>query len=195
MDEHHCWEIIEAARGEAGPVWDNLDVRLESALVAQLVRLPPAQVARFGDYFRALRQRVHRDDLFMAAFLIHHGCGDDSLGDFSAGLIGLGRDWYERVLQDPDVLAGHPAVRGVAAGRVDIGVLLTERFRWAPQRALRELAGEENDGYYDTGEPVRLSDPPLTGARLPCRLDALAALFPRQQQYLRELYPHLTGVS
>ncbi|MFI1991981.1 DUF4240 domain-containing protein [Actinoplanes sp. NPDC020271] len=192
MDEQRCWEIIEAARDDAGPAWDTLDRSLETALVRRLVALPPAQVARFGDYFRALQRRVHRQDLFLAAFLIHHGCGDDSLGDFSAGLIGLGRDWYSRALEDPDVLAGHPAVQGVAAGRVNVSVLLTERFRWAPLRALRELTGEEYDGYYDTGEPVHLNEPPPVVAALPCRLDGLAALFPRQQQYLRERYPHLT---
>ncbi|BCY10398.1 DUF4240 domain-containing protein [Actinoplanes sp. L3-i22] len=193
MDENRCWEIIEAARDEAGPAWDDLDGRLAAALVRQLTALAPEQVARFGDYFRALQLRVHREDLFIAAFLIHHGCGDDSLGDFSAGLVGLGRDWYTRALKDPDCLAEHPAVRGVAAGRVDFSVLLTERFRYAPLRALQALTGEEYDGYYDSTEPVYLSDPPPSVTPLPCRLAGLAALFPQQQVYLRQLYPQLTA--
>lgn len=193
MDEQRCWEIIEAARDDAGATWDDLDGHLTAALVRRLVTLSPAEVARFDDYFRALQHRGDRGDLFMAAFLIHHGCGDESLGDFCAGLVGLGRDWYERALADPDCLAAHPAVRGVAAGTVNISVLLTEGFRYAPRRALQELTGEENDGYYRTGEPVRLESPQVALAALPRRLDHLARLFPRQQQYLRESYPHLTS--
>lgn len=190
MDEQRCWEIIEAARDDTGAGWDGFDQRLEAALVRHLVTLSPAEVARFDDFFRALQHRGNREDLFTAAFLISHGCGDESLGDFCAGLVGLGRDWYARALRDPDVLAEHPAVRGVAAGRVDISVLLTENFRYAPARALEELTGQEDDGYYATGEPVHLQDLPTApkGVR---RLDKLAALFPQQQEYLRQQYPYL----
>ncbi len=191
MDEHRCWEIIEAARADAGPAWADLDGRLQAALVRHLVTLSPAEVARFGEYFRALQHRGNRVDLFMAAFLIHHGCGDDSLGDFCAGLVGLGRDWYTRALRDPDALADHPAVRAVAAGQAGISVLLTEGFRYAPDRAPQKLTGEEYDGYYDTGRPILEQDGPGPGL-LPRRLPGLAALFPRQQQYLREQYPQLT---
>ncbi|MFE6038244.1 DUF4240 domain-containing protein [Streptomyces sp. NPDC056452] len=38
------------------------------------------------------------------------GCSDDSFTDFRAGLIGLGREWYERAAACPDVLAEHPAM-------------------------------------------------------------------------------------
>ncbi|WP_436533877.1 DUF4240 domain-containing protein [Actinoplanes sp. HUAS TT8] len=188
MDEQQCWEIIEAARDDAGQAWDHLDERLEHTLTRHLVKLSPPEVARFAEFFRALQHRVNREDLFMAAFLIHHGCDDDGFGDFRAGLVGLGRDWYTRALQDPDVLAEHPAVRA----RADISALMLAGFRYAPERALEELTGEEYDGYYDSGEPVRLDDPPPQAAPVPRRLEKLAALFPRQQAYLRELYPQLT---
>ncbi|MFD6293827.1 DUF4240 domain-containing protein [Streptomyces sp. NPDC060235] len=50
-----------------------------------------------------------------AAYLIGGGCSNDSFMDFRAGLIALGRDWYEKATADPDSLADHPAVIAAAA--------------------------------------------------------------------------------
>ena len=84
----------------------------------------------------------------MAAFLIHNGCGDDSFTDFCAGVVGLGRDWYDRALADPDNLAGHPAVQGVAAGTVNTSVLLTTGFQFAPLHAYEQLSEGDDGAYY-----------------------------------------------
>ncbi|MEU1251459.1 DUF4240 domain-containing protein [Micromonospora arida] len=40
-------------------------------------------------------------DVWAAAYLIGGGCSDDSFIDFRAGVIALGREWYERVLASP----------------------------------------------------------------------------------------------
>ncbi|MFD6821443.1 DUF4240 domain-containing protein [Streptomyces sp. NPDC060085] len=54
-----------------------------------------------------------------AAYLIGGGCSNDSFMDFRAGLIALGRDWYEKATADPDSLADHPAVIAAAAVHSD----------------------------------------------------------------------------
>lgn len=200
MDIERCWEIIEAARAEAGTEWNELDERLEHALVDQLLRLPLTDIVAFEVHFDELRGRVHRDDQFMAAFLIHQGCGDDSFSDFCAGVVGLGRDWYGRALADPDNLAGHPAVQGVAAGTVNVSVLLAEGFQFAPLHAYERLTGGDDGAYYqalDVAEaPVSGDDtPPCLFPPLPRRLERLAAMFPQQQIFLDQFYPGLTGAS
>ena len=197
MDTERCWEIIEAARVKAGTEWNELDERLEEALIDQLVRLPLADIVAFEVRFDDLQARVHRDDLWMAAFLIHNGCGDDSFTDFGAGVVGLGRDWCERALADPDNLAEHPAVRGVAAGTVHNSVLLTEGFQFAPQQAYERLTDGDDCAYYqalDAAEQAMRSDiPPDSPPLLPRRLERLAAMFPEQHDFLDRFYPGLTG--
>ncbi|MET7420877.1 DUF4240 domain-containing protein [Dactylosporangium sp. NPDC005555] len=198
MDAERCWEIVEAARSEAGTDWNNLDERLGAALLDQLVRLPLTEIVEFEVQFDFMQYHAARDDLFMAAFLIHNGCGDDSFSDFCAGVVGLGRKWYERALTDPDNLAEHPAVEGVAAGAVNISVLLTEDFQFAPLRAWRQVTGDDG-GYYealDRLEPAVAADnPSVVVPVLPRRLERLAAMFPGQHAALDLFYPHLTGAS
>ncbi|WP_412769018.1 DUF4240 domain-containing protein [Micromonospora zamorensis] len=63
--------------------------------------------------------------MWAAAYLIGGGCSDDSFIDFRAGVIALGREWYERVLVSPDGLADQPAVRQAAAEEDD-GALFAE---------------------------------------------------------------------
>ncbi|MGA5421130.1 DUF4240 domain-containing protein [Streptomyces lavendulocolor] len=55
--------------------------------------------------------------MWAAAYLIGGGCSDDSLMGFRAGVIGLGRVWFEWVAADPDGLAAHPLVLRAAAAR------------------------------------------------------------------------------
>ena len=198
MDTERCWAIIEAARAEAGTEWDELDERLEQALVGQLVRLPLSDIVAFEARFEQLRSRVDREDLFMAAFLIHNGCGDDSFTDFCAGVVGLGRDWYGRALADPDNLAGHPAVQGVAAGTVNTSVLLTTGFQFAPLHAYEQLSEGDDGAYYQALDAAQKSIPgddipPGPFPPLPRRLQRLAAMFPQQQVLLDQFYPDLTG--
>ncbi|MFH8443276.1 DUF4240 domain-containing protein [Streptomyces sp. NPDC018026] len=52
-----------------------------------------------------MRDGVYRWDVWAAAYLIGGGCPDDRFSDFTAGLVALGRDWYEQTATCPDALA------------------------------------------------------------------------------------------
>ncbi|MEI5006890.1 DUF4240 domain-containing protein [Streptomyces sp. PmtA] len=66
-----------------------------------------------------------RWDVRAAAYVIGRGCSDDSFMDFRAGLIALGRAWYERAIGPPDSLADHPEVRA-GVGKYGEGVMFSE---------------------------------------------------------------------
>lgn len=71
--------------------------------------------------------RAMDHELRSAAYVLHGGCSDDSFWDFRAGLVSLGREDYEAVLRDPDLLATIPDV----ANRT-----LFEGFQYEPQAVL-----------------------------------------------------------
>lgn len=195
MDTARCWEIIEAARAQAGSAWADLDDRLEDALVERLVRLSLPELIAFEVRFAALQRHLDRPDVFLAAYLIANGCGDDPFTDFRAGLVGLGRDWYERVLTDPDQLADHPAVHAIAAGAIPRSTLMTEGFQFAPLEAYERLTGDD-EGFWtelDAASPPPSTPEPGQSGPARCNLDRLAALFPDSRASLERHHPHLTG--
>jgi hypothetical protein len=111
VDVDEFWGLVEAVRRDEGP--------FAEALTARLVALPAEQILQFQECFDAVSARVYRWDVWAAAYLIGGGCSDDGFTDFRAGLIALGREWFERVAQAPDSLAGHPLVVEAAAKHDD----------------------------------------------------------------------------
>ncbi|MEV7233888.1 DUF4240 domain-containing protein [Streptomyces sp. NPDC051020] len=87
---------------------------------------------------------MYRWDVWAAAYLIGGGCSDDSFMDFRAGLIALGRDWYERAAACPDSLAEHPAVIAAAEAQEDEAVFY-EDVNYAASGAFKRIAGDEED--------------------------------------------------
>jgi hypothetical protein len=62
-----------------------------------------------------LRAVSYRWDLWGAAYLLNGGCSDDGFEYFRGWLIAQGHEVFERVLEDPDVLADLPHVRREAS--------------------------------------------------------------------------------
>jgi len=138
MNEDQFWDIIDTSRRQAckvkrQPTDDFIDAH-EKTLADELRKLPPEQIAafdyRFGDYERL----AYRWDLWAAAYWLHGGCSDDGFMDFRACLISLGKEWFFRVLDDPDFLAD-------LVGRPDVPYLLAEGFQY---QKLLDLFGPES---------------------------------------------------
>ncbi|MDN3258192.1 DUF4240 domain-containing protein, partial [Streptomyces sp. MA25(2023)] len=107
MDIEAFWRMLDGAR-------DN-DKPLANAVADHLAAMSAEEILAFEHCFSRLRDAVHRWDVWAAAYLIGGGCSDDRFSDFTAGLVALGREWYERAATCPDSLADHPAVREAAA--------------------------------------------------------------------------------
>lgn len=143
MDVDEFLGLVDAARRDEGP--------FAEALTTRLAALPAERILQFQECFDAVSTRVYRWDVWAAAYLIGGGCSDDSFTDFRAGLIALGREWFERVAQAPDSLAGHPLVIEAAAKRGDY-VIFYEEADYAAGQAFQQVTDSEICEFYEALE-------------------------------------------
>ncbi|MEU2625151.1 DUF4240 domain-containing protein [Streptomyces sp. NPDC007157] len=180
MDIEVFWGALDAAKDGDKP--------FDVAVVDHLSALPAEEILAFEHRFSRLRDAVYRWEVWAAAYLIGGGCSDDRFSDFAAGLVALGREWYERAAACPDSLAEYPAVR-IAAADGDQDVIFDEDFNFAASRAYERLTGDSDvfwedwSAYTDArateaeasegmGEPFDFGDDQQMRRRLP-RLAAL----------------------
>lgn len=99
---------------EDGQFWDIIDRSLDASdgdverqaeeLERILSPLPSAQVASFNAAFVSKNLKLYTWDLWGAAYVLNGGCSDDCFEYFRSWVVGQGRDYYEAVQQDPQVL-------------------------------------------------------------------------------------------
>ncbi|MEU4091156.1 DUF4240 domain-containing protein [Streptomyces sp. NPDC026673] len=142
MDTDRFWQLIESARSTAAAGGEPFDVVLAKALTQR----PAQEILEYAERFDELHDALYRWDVWAAAYLIGGGCSDDGFMDFRAGMIALGRAWYERVAAEPDSLAGHPAVVEAARAHRD-DALFYEEVNYAAADAFERLTGDQ-DAFY-----------------------------------------------
>ncbi|GEC07548.1 hypothetical protein SSP24_52030 [Streptomyces spinoverrucosus] len=152
MNIDRFWNIIESARSAAGASGGLFD----QALVELLAGCPSQEILEYAERFDEVHDALYRWDVWAAAYLIGGGCSDDSFVDFRAGVIALGRDWYERTALDPDSLAGHPTVIEAVSTHRD-EVLFYEDVNYAASGAFERLTGNP-DAFYEAWAEYRTSD-------------------------------------
>ncbi|MGX2996017.1 DUF4240 domain-containing protein [Streptomyces sp. JNUCC 64] len=150
MDINEFWDVVGTARSAV-----TGDTSFADALVDELATRSPDEILGYQERFEELHGAVYRWDVWAAAYLIGGGCSDDGFIDFRAGLIGLGREWYEKAAASPDSLAGHPAVIDAARTGLDEPVF-DEDANYGALGAFRRLTGE-GDAFYDAWDEYRAS--------------------------------------
>ena len=100
MDEDRFWSIIQLTKDEAG---DEFDLQ-QDGLADELRKLTPDEIILFANRFRFFRGQANTWELWGAIYIIHGGCGDDSFNDFREWVIGQGRDFYYKTINDPETL-------------------------------------------------------------------------------------------
>ena len=119
MDADELWTIIESARGSVDQLDDEDGEQVAEALTTRLAATSLETILELEAQFSQARDALYRWDVWAAAYLIGGGCSDDMFSDFQAGVVALGREWWRRVLANPDELADHPLVRRAAAEEDD----------------------------------------------------------------------------
>lgn len=152
MDIDRFWHVVESARSAASAG----GVAFDEALVRHLTGLPPQEILEFAERFGEVHGALYRWDVWAAAYLIGGGCSEAGFMDFRAGVIALGRVWYERTAAAPDSLAGHPAV-AEAAREGDDEVLFREEVNYAAGAAFERLTGNK-DAFHEAWAAYRPAD-------------------------------------
>jgi hypothetical protein len=134
MDENGFWKIVEGSRGNAE--------RIEK----ELAKLAPEQIAQFQKLYYERHNRLHRWDIWGAAYVINGGCSDDGFHYFKAWLIGKGRKAYEAALSDPDSLGSF-----VTDADLDEGCD-NESLNYAAEQAYESVTGNDSQLDRDSNE-------------------------------------------
>lgn len=103
MSTERFWAILELVGGATDRA---------GTLSEWLGQMKPTQVAAFAGHFDMAMNRAYTYDLWGAAFVLLQGCSDDAFLNFRADLILRGPQVFERVLEDPDVLAEYADIEG-----------------------------------------------------------------------------------
>jgi hypothetical protein len=113
MNRQQFWELIAAARSQALSPDDGEAVAREAT--ALLAARPAAEIVAAQQVLWDLMADSYASPLRAAAYVINGGCSDDGFDYFRGWLIAQGREVFERVVADPDALAGLPVVQASAA--------------------------------------------------------------------------------
>jgi hypothetical protein len=185
------WQIVEQARSDSGTTDEQFDANaLAASLVERLAALTRDEILDFDECFQQLRSSLEQWEVCAACFLIAGYISDDTFTDFKAGIIALGRTDFERIAEDPDSLAEHPVVVGIAEGRLKRTALNSEALRSAAPRAYTRLSDGDDEAYWEEVHARDAAAPPRQrrdwdgrfgaagdGDLLPVRVPRLAAMF------------------
>ena len=146
MNEDQFWRIIQASKDNA----DGDFEQQQEELADDLRRLTPEDIILFANRFRYFRGQANTWELWGAIYIIHGGCGDDSFNDFREWVIGQGKDFYYRTINDPETL-------------VDVDTDKIEDVEWEglgyiPPTVFEELTGQDmpssfQENFEPTGKP------------------------------------------
>lgn len=131
MDEDQFWEIIQTTKNNSSGDFEEQ----QEELAKELRKLTPDDIILFGNRFRYFRGQANTWELWGAIYIIHGGCGDDSFNDFREWVIGQGKDFYYRTINNPDTL-------------VDVDTDKIEDVEWeglgyVPATVFEEITGQE----------------------------------------------------
>ena len=135
------WELTEAARGQVRDPADAEAVAARAAIV--LSARPLGEIVSADEVLWGLLADSYRHPLWAAAYLVNGGCSDDGFEYFRGWLIMQGREVYERVVADPDALAGLAAIRAKAPSARPVEC---EDTLYIASRAYRAATGGELPG-------------------------------------------------
>jgi Protein of unknown function (DUF4240) len=127
VNQDGFWAIVErvhlASKGD-------MDAKCK-LLETELRKLSADEVLSFDEYFSRNYHRAYAWDLWDAAYIICGGCSDDGFMDFRSTLISMGREVFERALEDPESLA-------------DAGITATcEGYQYVAPSVYEEKSGHE----------------------------------------------------
>jgi hypothetical protein len=131
MDEDQFWKIIQTTKDVA----NNDFHQQQEELANEMQKLNPGDIILFANRFRHFRGKANTWELWGAIYIINGGCGDDSFNDFREWVIGQGKDFYYRTVNNPETLA---EIHAEAFEDVD-----WEGLGYIPGAVFQELTGQE----------------------------------------------------
>lgn len=131
LDEDQFWKIIETTKDNSNGDFEEQ----QEELANELRKLSPEDIILFGNRFRYFRGQANTWELWGAIYIINGGCGDDSFNDFREWVIGQGKDFYYKTINDPESL--------VEVNTNKIVEIDWEGLGYVPSTVFEEITGQE----------------------------------------------------
>ncbi len=131
MDNIEFWNLIARVKKSGG---EDIEERSD-ALSEELGKLEPDEIISFSNIFSSLLDQAYSWNLWGAAYIMQGGCGDDSFWDFRSSLISIGKEVFERALENPDSLAD--------LDDHEIDNLYFEGFQYVAEQVYEDLTEKE----------------------------------------------------
>jgi predicted DNA-binding WGR domain protein len=144
MSESLFWELLKNAKQKGEDAEEQIEW-----LVNHFSKKPVKAIVMFDYYFNQNYLKSYTSDLWAAAYIIMGGASDDSFDYFRAWLLFQGKETYETVLQDPELIIPHLKI---LEDEEDVPQL--EDLLSAASIAYEEKTGLDYDEYYDLYEKL-----------------------------------------
>ncbi len=131
MDEDLFWKIIQTTKDNSKSDFE----KQQEELAKELRKLTPDDIILFGNRFRYFRGQANTWELWGAIYIIHGGCGDDSFNDFREWVIGQGKDFFYKTINDPESL--------VEFDTNTMDEIEWEGLGYVPSTVFQELTGQQ----------------------------------------------------
>jgi hypothetical protein len=142
MPENQFWEIIETTFHNANTDYEEQQEELSK----ELWELSLQDIILFENRFRQLRGHAYNWQLWAAIYIIHGGCGEDSLKDFRDWVIAQGQDFYTRTVSDPESLVD------MEQEKIDID---WEGIGYIPSTVFKQLSGQKIASAFQENQELR----------------------------------------
>ncbi len=158
MTEDQFWNLIAESRSVISAVEIEGNMERQNEKLAELLGVLSLDGAEeFYRFYLDLWGEAYTWDLWCAATIIEGGCSDDGFMDFRSWLVSMGKEAYEKALENPESLA-------VIAADPTIEVCGFEGFPPVSE-AVIDRAEDWSHPQEPAGEPF--SEPADLKARLP----------------------------
>lgn len=101
MTEQKFWNIINASLESHSP---GSDAQYK-AIAQSLATLSPQELIEFENQLAQQKARAYKFPVLMANFILQSYINDDIFEDFRLWLVSFGEETFEKILENPDILA------------------------------------------------------------------------------------------
>ena len=99
MKEHTFWQIINRSKSPNNDIRDQAE-----RLKALLNNLSKLEIVAFDRRFQQYLDRLYHWHIWGAIYLFNGGCPESTFTDFRSWLLGQGKERFEAVLQNPEII-------------------------------------------------------------------------------------------
>lgn len=130
MDDDRFWQMVEWANEQS-----DGDMEMKYwCLYVQILQLSPKEATAFSAIYDRHHDLSYSWSMAEACDILLDGAGSDGFDDFRAALLSMGRQVYERAIDDPDSLAEVNA---------SIETWRFESYSYAVMKAVNQVTGDD----------------------------------------------------